>query len=387
MFNTTKAGNFTMKKQAVLVALIAGLALAGCGGGGGSNSSTSVTTGGSVGANGGTSTGSGTSSDAGVANNVPSNIIVASTTVVDPVTSVPDAQYASILEEAAIFKALNDMRGAMGVGLLQQSLKLDIAAGNHDFFFVKNELYKNPTYINTTVNGISGPHYEDPALFGFTGQAPADRAIFGQYTGTVAENVTVNTPAGECAKNLFNSVYHLISLVNWYREVGISVTPGKTCVIVLGHDAANDMKPQLPKAGSVSVTPSAGQTGVETTFFNQLEMPKPAADIGVGTGVGRPVLVNLYSQGAETLAPTEVGVISYTMTRVSDGAAVDARILTAPGVLSMGANLTADEHINGSGNIVLLPTSPLDAATTYKVTFVGSVKQRPVGKTWMFTTK
>jgi uncharacterized protein YkwD len=384
MFNTTKAGNFTMKKQAILVALIAGLTLAGCGGGGGSgDSSTNVATGGSAGAN----TNTGTNTNTGNVIPTPSTVTLASSTVVDPVTSVPDAQYASTLEEAAIFKALNDMRGAMGVGLLQQSLKLDFAATNHDFFFVKNELYKNTTYINSTFNGILGPHYQDPALFGFTGQSPADRAIFAQYTGTVAENVTVNTPAGDCAKNLFNSVYHLISLVNWYREVGISVTPGKTCVIVLGHDAANDMKPQLPKAGSVSVTPSAGQTGVETTFFNQLELPTPAADIGVGTGVGRPVLVNLYSQGAETLAPTEVGVISYTMTRVSDGAAVDARILTAPGVLSMGAKLTADEHINGSGNIVLLPTSPLDAGTTYKVTFVGSVKQNPVGKTWIFTTK
>ncbi|MET0962702.1 MAG: hypothetical protein ABWY05_07775 [Noviherbaspirillum sp.] len=126
---------------------------------------------------------------------------------------------------------------------------------------------------------------------------------------------------------------------------------------------------------------------METTFFNQLELPMPAADTGVGTSVGDPVLVSLYSQGAETLAPTEVGVISCTMTRASDGATVDARILTAPGVLSMGAKLIADEHINGSGNIVLLPTSPLDAATTYKVTFVGSIKQNPVGKPWMFTTK
>jgi len=380
MFNTTKAGNITMKKQAIFAALIAGLALAGCGGGGSDsgNPSTSATTGGSS---------STTTGNTGNGVTGPSTITLATSTVVDPVTSVPAAQYASTLEEASIFKALNDLRGAMGVGLLQQSLKLDIAAGNHDFFFVKNELYRDATYMRSSFNGILGPHYENPALFGFTGEAPADRARYAQYTGSIAENVTVNTPAGECTKNLFNSVYHLISLVNWYREVGISVTPGKTCVIVLGHDAANEMKPQLPKAGSVSVTPSAGQTGVETTFFNQLEVPTPAADIGVGTGVGRPVLVNLYSQGAETLAPTEVGVISYTMTRVSDGAAVDARILTAPGVLSMGAKLTADEHINGSGNVVLLPTSPLDAGTAYKVTFVGSVKQNPVGKTWIFTTK
>jgi uncharacterized protein YkwD len=383
MFNTTKVGNFTMKKQAILVAIIAGLTLAGCGGGGGGDSSTNVATGGSAGAN----TNTGTNTDTGNVIPTPPTVNLASSIAVDPVTSVPDAQYASTLEEAAIFKALNDMRDAMGVGLLQQSLKLDFAATNHDFFLVKNELYKNATYISSTFNGILGPHYQDPALFGFTGQSPADRAIFAQYTGTVAENVTVNTPAGDCAKNLFNSVYHLISLVNWYREVGISVTPGKTCVIVLGHDTANEMKPQLPKAGSVSVTPSSSQTGVESTFFNQLELPTPAADIGVGTGVGRPVLVNLYSQGAEKLAPTEVGVISYTMIRVSDGAAVDARILTAPGVLSMGAKLTSDEHINGFGNIVLLPTSPLDAGTTYKVTFVGSVKQNPVGKTWTFTTK
>jgi hypothetical protein len=382
MFNTTKAGNFTMKKQAILVAIIAGLTLAGCGGGGG-DSSTSATTGGSVGA----TTNTGTASGAG--STTPSNVTLAATSsiAVDPVTSVPAAQYASTLEEATIFNALNELRGSMGIGLLQQSLKLDIAAGNHDFFIVKNELYKDATYMRSTINGILAPHYENPALFGFTGEAPADRAIFAQYTGSIAENVTVNTPAGDCAKNLINTVYHLISLVNWYREVGISVTPGKTCVIVLGHDAANDMKPQLPKAGSVSVTPSAGQTGVEHTFFNQMEVPTPAADIGVGTGVGRPVLVNLYSQGAETLAPTDVGVISYTMTRVSDGAAVDARILAAPGVLSMGATLTSDANISAPGNVVLLPTSPLDAGTAYKVTFVGSVKQGPVGKTWTFTTK
>nr|WP_314621798.1 hypothetical protein [uncultured Noviherbaspirillum sp.] len=387
MFNTTKAGNFTMKKQAILVAIIAGLTLAGCGGGGGGDSSTNTATGGPVGANVNTGSSANTGTSGGSSDTVPSTITLASSIAVDPVTSVPAAQYASTLEEAAIFTALNDLRGAMGIGLLQQSLKLDIAAGNHDFFIVKNELYKDATYMRSTINGILAPHYENPALFGFTGQAPADRAVFAQYTGSIAENVTVNTPAGDCAKNLINTVYHLISLVNWYREVGISVTPGKVCSIVLGHDAANDMKPQLPKAGTVSVTPSAGQTGVEHTFFNQMEVPTPAADIGVGTGVGRPVLVNLYSQGAETLAPTDVGVISYTMTRVSDGAAVDARILAAPGVLSMGATLTSDANISAPGNVVLLPTSPLDAGTAYKVTFVGSVKQGPVGKTWTFTTK
>lgn len=372
-----------MKKQAILVAILAGLALAGCGGGGGGDSSTGATTGGSVGA----TTNTGTSG--GNSDTVPSNVTLASTTsfAVDPVTSVPAAQYASTLEEAAIFKALNDLRGAMGIGLLQQSLKLDIAAGNHDFFIVKNELYKDAAYMRSTINGILAPHYENPALFGFTGEAPADRARYTQYTGSIAENVTVNTPAGDCAKTLINTVYHLISLVNSYREVGISVTPGKVCSIVLGHDAANDMKPQLPKAGTISVTPSAGQMGVEHTFFNQMEVPTPAADIGVGTGVGRPVLVSLYSQGAETLAPTDVGVISYTMTRVSDGAAVDARILTAPGVLSMGTKLTSDANISAAGNVVLLPTSPLDANTTYKVSFVGSVKQNPVGKSWTFTTK
>ncbi|MBK4737928.1 hypothetical protein [Noviherbaspirillum pedocola] len=379
MFNTHKAASFTMKQNAVLVALLAGLALSGCGGGGGGDSSGSSTSGAS-----GTSS---TSSNAGSGSNTPSTVTLASAIAVDPVTSVPAATYQAGSEEAQIFQDLNNLRGAMGIGLLQQNLKLDFAAGNHRHFLESHNLYQNATYLHSTFNGILGPHYEDAALLGFTGQAPADRAVFAQYTGTVAENVTVNTPAGQCVSSLANTVYHLISLVNWYREVGISVTPGKVCTIELGHDAANGMKPQLPKAGSVSVLPANGQTGVDPTFFNQMEVPTPAADIGAGTGVGHPVLVNLYSQGAETLAPTDIGVISFSLTRVSDGAKVDARILTAPGVLSMGAALTSDANITSNGNLVLLPTSPLDAGTTYKVTFVGAVKQSPVAKTWTFSTK
>jgi hypothetical protein len=101
------------------------------------------------------------------------------------------------LKEVSIFKALNDVRGPMRVGLLQHRPNLDLAAGYHNSFLFKSALYKNAADSKSTFDGIPGLHFHDQALFGSTKQSPAQRAIYAQYTGTIAENGTVNSAAGE----------------------------------------------------------------------------------------------------------------------------------------------------------------------------------------------
>ena len=60
------------------------------------------------------------------------------------------------LKEVSIFKALNDVRGPMRVGLLQHRLNLDLAVGYHNSFLFKSALYKNAADSNSTFDGIPG---------------------------------------------------------------------------------------------------------------------------------------------------------------------------------------------------------------------------------------
>jgi len=299
-------------------------------------------------------------------------------------TSVPVLVYA-LADDVAIATQLNASRQGSRSGLLAQSTTLDLAAHNHTNFLVSNQLVGNDTYLTSTVDGVTGGHYENPSLPGYTGQLPQDRATKVGYTGTVSELVTFGTASGaDCVAAFENTVYHLTQMLSPFMDVGIDFNAGNgsgsACAIELGVPTTS--LGQLPAAGTLVTFPYAGMTGVAPTFYNQGEAPNPAPDLPVA---GHAVLVSLYTTATPTLAASDIVVQTFSITP-ANGTAVTARLLANSGVKLMGGAITVDNTIAVPGELVLLPIVALTPNTVYNVSFAATVKGAAVSQKWSFTT-
>lgn len=299
------------------------------------------------------------------------------------VTSVPAPAY-GLADDSTLSSLMSTIRLGSGAGLLAQASALDVAAKNHADYLVNNNLVANGAYLDAMHDGIRGGHYEDSAKAGYTGASPQARATASGYAGTVTELISFGSlSAADCLSSLENSVYHLAQIISPFVDLGIALNSGNggglVCALELGVSAKT--LGQLPAAGSVVVYPYAGQTGVETSFYNQSEAPIPAPDLSVA---GHPVGLSLYSQAAPTLAGSDVVIQALSLTAA--GAAVDARVLASTGVTSTGPVLTIDTNLSGAGFVFLLPNAPLLANTTYQVSFAATVKGAPVSMIWSFAT-
>ena len=136
---------------------------------------------------------------------------------------------------------------------------------------------------------------------------------------------------------------------------------------------------QLPPSGSWAFYPADGQTGVPPTFYNHAESPVPASDLLVA---GHPIVMSLYNQTNTSLLATNITLTTFTLTAGST--LVTTRVLAQTGV--GGSGITTDSNIPAPGVLVLLPTSPLSANTSYTVIFAATVKGVFVSKSWSFTT-
>lgn len=301
------------------------------------------------------------------------------------VTSVPAANYASA-EDARVVAGVNPLRSGAGAGLLAQSTVLDSAARKHADFLVGNQLVSNAAYLDALHEGVLGGHYENPALPGFTGKTPQDRAKAAGYTGTAVELVLFGAASGaQCVASFENSVYHLGQMLSSSMELGLAFHAGNgsgsVCVLALG--VPGNTAGQLPAEGQVVTYPYAGQTAVLPTFYNRAEAPMPVPDLAVA---GHPVLVSLYSLAVPTLQGSDIVVQNFALSTAADGKPVGARLLAKAGVTSSGAALTADSNIAGAGTVFLVPTAPLSANTSYRVAFTATVKGKALSRDWAFTT-
>jgi len=370
-----------MNFKVLLGAVIATALLAGCGGGGGGSSPASSSSSG-----GGT-----TSTCSNGATNYPTCTPPTSPAGWEPaVTSVPAATYSG--DALSIYSGLNQARSSVGAGLFAQNPDLDTAAANHLKYLL----------ANASGGALLNFHSETSGNADFTGATPLARTTVAGYAGTaVSEDgcafSSTNAVSGaQCLSSLLDTVYHRLSLLNIYVDVGIAFGTdgnGNTVgVIDIG------IPPTLSGtwAGQLSaapvVYPYAGQAGVATSFVPQVEDPNPAPDLGSAT-IGYPITVSLVDQALATAypngyLPSDIVVNSFTLTAVGGSAPVSARIVTAAGVVA-GSGVTLTTDVNAgyiSSSLYMLPLSPLAANTTYNVVFTGTVNGQAVNLNWSFTT-
>ena len=370
-----------MNFKVLLGAIVATVLLAGCGGGGGGSSPASSSSSG-----GGT-----TSTCSNGATNYPTCTPPTSSAGWEPaVTSVPAATYTG--DALSIYSGLNQARSSVGAGLFAQNTDLDTAAANHLKYLLAN------VSSGSTLNF----HSETSGNADFTGTTPLARATVAGYAGTeVSEDgcaySSTNAVSGaQCVSSLLDTVYHRLSLLNIYVDVGIAFGTdgnGNTVGVIdigIPPTLSGTWAGQLPAAPVIY--PYAGQTGVRTSFAPQAEDPNPAPDLGLAT-IGYPITVSLVDQAWATAypngyLPSDIVVNSFILTEAGSSTSVPVRIVTAAGVVA-GSGVTLTTVVNSgyiSSSLIMLPLSPLAANTTYNVVFTGTVKGQAVNLNWSFTT-
>lgn len=285
--------------------------------------------------------------------------------------SVPAATYSSTSAEAFVFKVLNQERLRCGVGQLAQSAALDVAAAGQTNYQLLRQL-----------EGVFGSHVQTPGVVGFTAATPADRAALAGYKGSyigediayVMPGLSADVTGDSLVRVLLATVYHQASLMDNFRDVGISVGfPEKAPVITrfpvltmnLGH--TSNSGPQEPT--DVVTYPCEGSSGVQPSMA--AESPDPFAGMGftAGSNVGHPILV-----------------------RASSGKVVR---LTSATISSGSKNVQSSlYHVSDDRNGLLkpyqafvVPREALSAATTYQVIVTGTVDGSAFSRAFAFTTR
>jgi uncharacterized protein YkwD len=289
---------------------------------------------------------------------------------IPPATSAPSPTYPAADERLVAYDTLNNVRLAMGVGVLRQDDKLDTAASNH------------LDYIKA--NGLS--HTEIAGKQGYTGDTPYDQVVAagGSKDQWIGQTALSGSPTGTtCVETFKNSIYHLQAITGNQETVGIAVRDNR-CVLNFGLvTGAKGNGYGLPQWGGQQMASSAvayyptDGANVLGSFTPAAESPNPAPDL---TMAGRPVMFRVAAPEATDM----LTVSSFTLSGPG-GVAIPARVLV-PTNAKAGSISAAVEDVNlWRGVVFLLPTQQLPAGT-YSATFAGARNGVAISKTWSFTT-
>lgn len=212
-------------------------------------------------------------------------------------------------------------------------------------------------------------HEEINGLSGFTGQCSSNRMTYQGYNWSAAgEVISYGNDAQAGVDSLIAAIYHRFILLNpAYSEIGIGDADHAIytlCqVIDLGQPAGIS-----PPAATMTIYPADGQTEVPTTFNSDDEIPDPAPDHGL---VGYPVSIQFSDEHNVTLG-------SFTISKKGTSDPDLDTILLQPG---SNSSMPLSNR-----NFALIPTSPLQADSTYEIFFSATVNGTPFDTSWNFTT-
>ncbi len=363
----TTSSNIRPRIACTLAASILGTILTACGGGGGGVGPSNVPT-------------------------APTPPVVTGGTTTTPVfiaSTIVTTAFAGSYAEAqdlAAFDLLNAQRSMCGFGTLSQNTALDTTARNHANWQL--------------VNGYGG-HYEEAinstthvATIGFTGVDPGDRAVtagyaastwqfsiaddFATLSGTTNKNYGGGIGAFQ-TRGLLSAPYHQRSLLDSFREVGISnrtsadvgvATYGAR--IITQMDLANygTAGRQLPSTSDVLTYPCQGVTGTAWKMDN--EEPAVIASRNYSLfPTGQPVVVKVRDGQVLTIATASITV-------TSTGAVVPLQpILTS-------AN---DAHnLVPINEAIIIPDVALVSNTSYTVAISGTNSGQAFIRNFTFST-
>jgi uncharacterized protein YkwD len=304
-------------------ALAAALALAACGGGGDSNGNSTV------------------SQSAAVA-----------------ATQDPGAPQASGNTANDGYAWFNYRRQQVGLAPFQRNANIDAAALGHS----------NYQRINNVIT-----HVQTPGKPGFTGAQVNDRLIAAGYTlpkddyafGEVISS-TSSTSGFNAAEDLIAAIYHRFLIFEpMFKDAGSgAATASGGSTYFTTNFATIGLNGGL-KSGTVVTYPYAGQQRVPPNFFSDNESPDPVPS---RNEVGYPI--SIHGNIVSTLVTA-----SFTI-RPHGGDPLPVQVLTN----------AVDSHTPASA-AAIIPLSRLAGATTYDVSFTGSIDGVPLTRAWSFTTQ
>jgi uncharacterized protein YkwD len=255
---------------------------------------------------------------------------------------------------------INYRRAQVGVAVLSRNSLIDKAAQGHSDY----------QRINNTIT-----HQQTAGLQGYTGASLSDRLTAAGYRTTAPSAIgevisaTSNTSGFYQAEELITAIYHRYVIFDpRFREIGTgSATVSGSYTYFTADFGASGGYNALGR-GNIATYPISNQTGVPVNFYSDTEAPDPVPDQNL---VGYPVSVHADGSGTDTIV-----VRSFTIAP-RGGAALGTRLLS----------YEAGTNNNVRNAAAIIPLAPLTAATTYDVSFNGTVAGVAVSRSWSFTTK
>lgn len=325
--------SYTPRWRTIAAALGAALALAACGGGGGSDSPAAAVPGG-----------------VGV---TPAPSAPLPTPEPAPGPAAPTLS-GNIAEDGRNWIAYR--RAQIGVPALARNAQIDNAALGH------------AEYLR--INNVMS-HDQVAGRQGFTGVNLGERLNAAGYTldpnrgftyGEVISGTT-NRSGFFMAEELITAIYHRFVIFEpMFREIGTgAATSGSGYNYFIADFASRGSYGPGIARNTVVTWPFNGQTAVVPNFFSDTEEPDPVPN---RNEVGYPVSVH-------TNIDSTLAVQSFTL-RPRGGASLEVLRVDPQGSRTAAS---------------IIPVQPLRAATTYDVSFTGTVNGAAVTREWSFTTR
>lgn len=253
---------------------------------------------------------------------------------------------------------INYRRTQAGVPVVTENVLINRAALGHSEYLRTNNLMSHDQKVGNP---------------GFTGVTLKDRLNAAGYTipatgfayGEVISGAT-NGSGFYMAEELITAIYHrFVMFEPKFREIGTgAATSSAGYNYFTANFATRDGFGPGIAAGSVVTWPFDGQTGVVPNFLSDSEEPDPVPD---RNEVGYPISVHANIDAPVTMETFTV--------RPRGGANLQVQVVNS--------STTASRRTAVS----IVPLAPLRGATTYEVSFSGTVNGTPLTRDWSFTTR
>ena len=259
---------------------------------------------------------------------------------------------------------LNYRRVQVGMIALTENRSIDNAAQGHsDYQRVNNKV----------------THVQEAGKQGYTGAQLQDRMRAAGYlfngSNAIGEviSATTNGSGFYMAEELITAIYHRFVIFEpVFKEIGTgAATTAANYSYFTADMAANNGLGAGLAAGTLAAWPFNGQTQVPPNFFSDQEEPDPVENVNE---VGYPISVH---------ANMTVPIVVQRFAVRARGAGSDVPVYQVNNEVK-SADPT-QRHVLSAAAII--PKTRLSGATTYDVSFTGTVNGTPVTKDWSFTTK
>jgi uncharacterized protein YkwD len=280
------------------------------------------------------------------------------TTSTPPITQEPGMPTLTGNTATDGYNWINYRRAQLGLSALARNSRLDAAAQGHsDYQRLNRVITHEQTMGQPGFTGVFLQDRLDAAGYSLRGSSLAGEVI----------SATTNGSGFYQAEELITAIYHRFVIFEpVFREIGTGAATISGSYTYFTADFAVVGSFNGLGRGKVVVYPADQQANVPRNFFSDSESPDPVPG---QNEVGYPISVHADKGGGN------VAVQTFTVTP-RGGTALTTRLLSIDAGTSTSATAAA-----------IVPLAPLKAATTYDVSFSGTVAGVAVTRNWAFTTK